>query len=470
MNNDIKLFYRFRTIENLFNFNELVNQEIYLSPVQDLNDPLEGFLNIFFDGDFVLWNNFFKNYFFSLYIFYTELCYKGNERKFCQDDILVSFDIETRDRIEKKSRFFTEVNNAIVNDGIVKEIVDIFIVQNRIITTQEVSLFLEMLLPYFINKFYIYEHILEYRKDYHEKVDVTKRDEIYISNIRSILKDYKTISNLQLLSSSILKSLSMFTDSDFNYFSNKFTDNTILANKLVLMRFPSFYLRNLLNLVDNGHSVACFSDNYKDLSMWGYYANSSTGVCLIFKAFNRDGDYFLPLAHRKENDSNYYDYKLTPVIYNNYRPSISFFSNLLAIPIPQVMHYWYSFDGKISDKVYLFSGDELTKRRKEYWSHLFLTINTKHTSWSHEHEYRISLDCLYANDLNLIDERKLIYNFNSLDGIIFGLRTADFNKIKIIKIIKDKCKLCKRKSFNFYQATYDNITGQIISIPINITL
>lgn len=59
MNNDIKLFYRFRTIENLFNFNELVNQEIYLSPVQDLNDPLEGFLNIFFDGDFVLWNNFF---------------------------------------------------------------------------------------------------------------------------------------------------------------------------------------------------------------------------------------------------------------------------------------------------------------------------------------------------------------------------------------------------------------------------
>jgi len=38
-----KLFYRFRSIDSLFNFRELETQTIYFAPPQELNDPMEGY-------------------------------------------------------------------------------------------------------------------------------------------------------------------------------------------------------------------------------------------------------------------------------------------------------------------------------------------------------------------------------------------------------------------------------------------
>lgn len=38
-----KLFYRFRKTQNIFDFKELENQEIYFASNEELNDPMEGF-------------------------------------------------------------------------------------------------------------------------------------------------------------------------------------------------------------------------------------------------------------------------------------------------------------------------------------------------------------------------------------------------------------------------------------------
>ena len=54
-------FYRFRSLNNLLGkYKELENQEIYFAPPEELNDPMEGFKNIIFNGDLIVWNNFFK--------------------------------------------------------------------------------------------------------------------------------------------------------------------------------------------------------------------------------------------------------------------------------------------------------------------------------------------------------------------------------------------------------------------------
>ena len=39
---------------------ELENSEIYFSPFKDLNDPMEGFKDVYFQGDAIIWKNFFK--------------------------------------------------------------------------------------------------------------------------------------------------------------------------------------------------------------------------------------------------------------------------------------------------------------------------------------------------------------------------------------------------------------------------
>jgi hypothetical protein len=58
----------------------------------------------------------------------------------------------------------------------------------------------------------------------------------------------------------------------------------------------------------------------------------------------------------------------------------------------------------------------------------------------------------------------LYYKFEDLEGIIFGFKTALENKIKIMKIIDEKCQKTGRTDFIFYQADYINGEMQINEI------
>jgi hypothetical protein len=55
--------YRFRpTAALLDGFHELENQEIYFAPSRQLNDPLEGYKDLFWQGDDIVWKNFLRHY------------------------------------------------------------------------------------------------------------------------------------------------------------------------------------------------------------------------------------------------------------------------------------------------------------------------------------------------------------------------------------------------------------------------
>jgi hypothetical protein len=60
--------YRFRSIEKLLNepYQEVESQEIYFSRPDELNDPLEGFKDIFWRGDHIVWRNLFRHYLLNL--------------------------------------------------------------------------------------------------------------------------------------------------------------------------------------------------------------------------------------------------------------------------------------------------------------------------------------------------------------------------------------------------------------------
>jgi hypothetical protein len=58
--------YRMRSLKALIDYHELENDEIYFAGFEDLNDPMEGFLDYYWKGDDILWINFFKNYILCL--------------------------------------------------------------------------------------------------------------------------------------------------------------------------------------------------------------------------------------------------------------------------------------------------------------------------------------------------------------------------------------------------------------------
>ncbi len=64
---DENLFYRLRSLDRLLGdkwqendgkSGELAKQEIYFASPSELNDPMEGFSNIVFKGDKIVWHNF----------------------------------------------------------------------------------------------------------------------------------------------------------------------------------------------------------------------------------------------------------------------------------------------------------------------------------------------------------------------------------------------------------------------------
>ena len=88
------------------------------------------------------------------------------------------------------------------------------------------------------------------------------------------------------------------------------------------------------------------------------------------------------------------------------------------------------------------------------------SVLTKLKNWEKEREFRLILPDII--DLHTDkNARKLKYDFDELDGIVFGIKTPLEEKLKIIDIIEGKCKRNNRQSFGYYQAQYDESTGKI---------
>ena len=94
---------------------------------------------------------------------------------------------------------------------------------------------------------------------------------------------------------------------------------------------------------------------------------------------------------------------------------------------------------------------DLTEWRKEYHINRSKSITIKTRDWLKEKEYRLSI-------VNTPDARHrcIKYEFESLEGIIFGIKTRADDKIKIINLVERMCVEQGRTSFSFYQARYDS--------------
>ena len=124
------------------------------------------------------------------------------------------------------------------------------------------------------------------------------------------------------------------------------------------------------------------------------------------------------------------------------------------------MKLWYTNEeGNISECAAHIPRDgdmdrgDIVGWRKSYWDSFYRDITTKTKDWEYEREYRLILDDR-SGEFDEEKGRTLTYDFNSLKGIIFGIKTSDDDKLKIIQIIQRKCKENNRTDFKFYQAYY----------------
>lgn len=453
------LFYRFRSVEKLIDdkYKELQNQIIYFASPEDLNDPMEGFRDIFWSGDKIVWKNLFKHYLLcleqviSIYVISGEEYGKVDEKnipiyksyenfptpqyKEIFDKITVEFFEGCSEIIEKISLRSTPVrkNELLFYLGAIHSNAFKIILNNYEKTG---------LIPKQVEtqKFNDLSHIIKTIDSIEEMIKNKKHE----NSIDTIMSTFIEMRNDMCLTNNYYKEI-------LERFPNR---------GFVMIDFPEKYINQIDKITYPKWYAACFMEECCNSSVWGHYGDSHKGICLIFRSDKQNEDFFIKLNGKigwgdKGAIRGDRTHKFNKINYENGFGAIDFFRSMGRLPIPKLISTWYkSEDNVLSDIAgSVLDNNNKEKWRENYWDNFLKGILVKTKDWEYEKEYRLILYGLLDDEIEE-EYRKLKYNFSSLKGLIFGIKTSTEDKLKIVEIIKQKCIENNRNDFEFYQAYY----------------
>ncbi len=456
--------YRFRKIDNLLGqYQELDNQEIYFSDIESLNDPMEGFREFFWDGDEIVWKNLFKHYLLCLEVI-CGLAYLSDEELFSPGDIPIFLD-EKKLPTEQYKQIYQEVCDRFFASEGVREYINFLAASPYKIGRDELYAHLKsihLLAFYTITEVHV-KHKLR------PKLQAPYPD--YSSSLKQIIDAWQRINNeedgqekIKILFK-IQKEVMMEADLALAY---KLKDTPASQRGwFIFSEFPNAYLNEIIRLTYPEGYVACFMDDCTNPVVWGHYADGHKGACLKFRTKEIDGSPSIDLRCIVGWGSSgamygYRTFSFRKINYSNQFPAIDFFRSIGRLPVGQLMEQWYTNQAGNDSQCAIHFKNKDTKEdwRKNYWNNYDSSFFIKLKDWEYEQEQRLFL----SSGLDTYSDpktRKLKYRFEDLEAIIFGVRTPVEDKVKIIKIIEEKCKENNRNDFDFYQVVYSSLPGKM---------
>lgn len=465
--------YRFRTIKGLLDkYQELENQEIYFASPEELNDPIEGLRDLFWIGDSIVWKNLIINYIKSLERIFVLTILLNNEKEINDDDILIS-----RDLIHYNSPHYLKLMQEIIDKAFeikfIDELPDALSERKSPIRRGELLSYLQIIHSFIIDSIsevYFLNGLTDkkiFNQDLNEfksVIESTKGlsnliNQLEEENNKNVTESFFSIISLYTQSSSLL---TQYNNLNLSSNSNSF---------FLISEFPNKFITKLESVIYPPWYSASFLYEHTNSSIWGHYGDNHKGVCLKFKTTKVNDNLILNLGTE-------YGYSSGPIVgmrphtfkeikYHNKHVEVDFFRSIGRLTKAELNKLWYS-DSKGNFSI---CGKHLNEDEKEwiekYWENFNNSIAIKLNEWKYEKEYRL---VIHGDFIDYSDKksRKLKYNFSDLEGIIFGIKTQNSDKLRIIKIIEEKCKKENRKEFDFFQAYYSKETGKIEAFKLNI--
>ena len=246
--------------------------------------------------------------------------------------------------------------------------------------------------------------------------------------------------------------------------------------RFLAFEFTDFYCKNIPATLYPDWYAACFVGNARHAAMWAHYGDRHEGVCLKFRAqIGADNRALMTLTGPNGWSGNADGIKMSigqrpfhleKVKYTKSFPQIDFFRSLGRLPIPVLNKDWYSDNGELSNVARHVFSDE-SNWRKTYWDNLQAVTTSKFDDWQHEDEYRMVLNGVLEKEIDE-ENRTYKYDFADLDGIIFGMNASMDNKLKIMKVIEQKCANAGCKEFEFLQAVYSSGTNKFDVVRLHL--
>ena len=433
--------YRFRSMPALLDgFHELENQEIYFSPPEQLNDPLEGFKDVFWQGDRILWTNLLRHYLLCLMQATSITAITGKEfsPELCHSLVhQTSHDLPAAPIRET----YALICKEFFGHDAPKALVAWFSSGPKAVRRDELIFYLRVL--HCIATSAVFKALdrrglgLFNPSDGLEKT-LKSTDELMEDLLRTHSHAADAADEMCKASEIVLAQLALIHE-----YNGDFPEDR-RQWFFVACDFPDFYVNALERLIYPDWHTACFVANPTNASMWGAYGDGHKGICLKFRVAP-DGTGHRSLELYRANswsgggkDGNfvanyaYVPHRFEEIRYTADFPEIDFFQSLGTVPMFK-LKFWYDDENgersPVASKV--MGGDK--SWHKDHWERFSASYCTKTTEWAHEQEYRLILYSLLQR-FDDVPSRKLKYKFSDLTGIIFGIKTKTEDKIRIMRM------------------------------------
>ncbi len=143
--------YRFRTIASILDkHNELEKQEIYFSNPDELNDPMEGYKDVFWKGDKIVWKNFIINYVKSTEHIFGLVLLLNSKTKITDAEIRVLSHAPSY-RSPHYIALIREIIDKLFEIVFIKELPDHLAKRTKPVRRYELISYTEMIHPFVIN-------------------------------------------------------------------------------------------------------------------------------------------------------------------------------------------------------------------------------------------------------------------------------------------------------------------------------
>lgn len=422
-------FYRYRKAE--YGLDELENNHIFFSDIESSNDPVgEGEITLYWEGDKIAWQGLLKNYICS-FARYMDLYLIGVSLDDLRRYASMS-DIKAYDDVPLGKILFSLREKFLHKEDI------LYLSKKLSESNEEISsekLMLILLLVYGdAGKLAIDELSanLEYKQGFQ---NIFNEYGQIINQIRSNVGcDKKQIIDSFInTSEDVIRAYCQFIKDKSDILIGGTTDARKKAFFDLISKFPFNYVESLKNYIHPEAYMACFSTTPHDGQMWGNYAMSSTGVCIIYESILENNIETLPLyePYGVSSTGTTWKYRNSPfqkVKYDNKVDKMNFFTSLGCFPAKQLESWLCSDTGEMSSCLkYVYA--HIDEWRKNYWNIFTDRYHRKSLSWAHEEEYRLTIDNSFRS---YVDKKKRFIHVDpkNIVGVILGPKMSEEYKYK----------------------------------------
>ena len=457
--------YHYRSIDSALS--EISKGTFKFSGVPELNDPIEGYVDIYWQGDEPAWAGLFRNYIIGLYMSITIYRLAGDETQIARNAVPLNINAWGQRPIHDELIYVSE---KFLNTDFVRNIIEQLSSLNLIVSGSQLNLILRLVHE---QAFYICgKRMIDTKLIEKDELALVEPKIITAEMIKPLILSFLD-DQLSLITNHAYQILRYtIENADLSILSRDDSNNTqrIKWNKIRL-NFPELYVRRAKEIVFPPSYVVCFSTFPNNSVMWGNYACNHKGVCLIYSAKNNGNDYCIPIQAGLMTTSmgqgiNFTNEHVSPVEYTDNKIKRNFFESLGGLTYEWISSWLVSYNGIKSRFLNVYHDQNW---RETYWNDYLKAYFTKMTVWDYEQEYRLRITGAFFEDSE--SSKFIPYSRECLTGVIFGINTSLEDKYRILKTIKEAG--YDLKGFDIRDAIYDETARKIEIIkrlPISLTI